>query len=94
MTKWTRVRGLRTLRCGGCDCEIPIGAPVKVFAIGAIVKVRCQSCDGPAPPDLPIDPVFDDDAPTRPLVQLRNLLPLDWRPTVSAMREREPGEDG
>jgi hypothetical protein len=93
MTKWTRMRGPRTLCCGGCGHEIPIGAPVKVFEIGAIVKVRCQSCDGPAPPDLPIDPVLDD-APTRPPVQLRNLLPLDWRPTVSAMREREPGEDG
>jgi hypothetical protein len=51
MKRWERAT--RNRRCGCCGEPIHHGDPVLVLTIQAVVKVRCVSCDGPAPADLP-----------------------------------------
>jgi len=78
--------------CGLCPKQIAVGAPVLELRIDGLraVRLRCESCAGPAPPDLP--PLGD--APPRPapltgIMKRMGLLPLD-----DAAREREPGQEG
>jgi len=69
-------------RCGRCGRVLELGAPVLVFTIGKIEKVRGECCEGAAPPDLPelvpLAPV-----PLTPFMSIRTIgndvLPLDWR---------------
>jgi hypothetical protein len=66
---------------------------VCVYKIGRIVCLRCEACEGPAPPDLPALPVIDDKPLGLPFVRFRpDMLPLDWK--QQAAHEREPGEEG
>ena len=88
MRRWQRatLRGM----CGGCGSTIPVDAVVTVITLPGVraPMLRCATCEGGAPPELPREPVLDEPegaAPAR-----LGLLPLDWR----RKREREPGEEG
>jgi hypothetical protein len=88
-------RAILPTQCGGCSSVIAIGAPMKVFMLSAVragrrTKVRCEKCDGPAPPDLPEHVAR---AAITPLAMTRfkpDMLPLDFKQRQC----REPGEDG
>jgi hypothetical protein len=101
MRKWERVSVPSTL-CGGCNRQLLRGDPVLVITrergtARALRFVRCDRCEGPAPPDLP--PFVERTnaiAPT-PLTKFHPVLPLgtplaDYRARQSG--EREPGEEG
>lgn len=53
MREWRRVP-VETL-CGGCPKTIPKDAPALFITLPNVKreKVRCEECEGPAPPDLP-----------------------------------------
>lgn len=97
MSTWTRAKFTRA--CGNCGDAIKVGEPLLELRLVFTTKVRCQLCDGPAPPDLPIDtpPV---DAPVvktsssgmHPIQSIARMLPLDWK--ARSAGEREPGEEG
>lgn len=58
---------------------------------GRRVKVRCDTCAGPAPPDLPL--LVVEREPPAPFTLTRftpDMLPLNFKQVVS----REPGEEG
>lgn len=100
MTKWDRVRGVHPRYCGGpCGRQLDVGTPVFVYVLGAgRERIRCEACARQkAPPDLPrLEDAPPAPPPLRyPLVSFSaGMLPLDWRPTVEPLREREPGEEG
>jgi len=86
---WDRASRLQL--CGRCGRHIEKGDPLLVITIGSTVqKVRCATCDGPAPPDLP--PFISTKAEfARAPIALRGLLPLDWKALGAG--DRQPGED-
>jgi hypothetical protein len=94
---WERVR-VPTL-CGRCGRALAIGDPICVFVVGPhhVRKVRCDRCEGPAPPELPPHLVTRREIEPRPLVRLKPVL-LPFRPLADFRArqagEREPGEDG
>lgn len=107
MTKWTRAT-LATI-CGGCNRVIALGAPMKLLELGTVqggrrIKVRCETCDGPAPPDLPLLIVKRDPkdahgaASAEPFALARftpDMLPLTFkRNPIEKPIDREPGEEG
>jgi hypothetical protein len=51
--EWTRLA--IGARCGGCGRELEKGDPVLVRRISTMTRrfIRCTTCEGPAPPDLP-----------------------------------------
>jgi hypothetical protein len=87
------------LLCGCCKAFIRKGAPIFVYELAGVKgrqreKVRCVTCAGPAPPDLP--PLIEL-APLPPPRMVRLIpgtpaLPLDWKQRATA--EREPGQEG
>jgi len=87
--RWTRAR-VATL-CGSCHRHIVAGEPLLQLAVGVgaktgrIVKVRCTTCVGPAPPDLPERIELEPPRPALDMTRI-GLLPLQWT--------REPGEEG
>jgi hypothetical protein len=97
---WERTRVARL--CGRCNRALIPGDPILVVTIAhgsatPIRRVRCELCEGPAPPDLP---ALVERAPVTPaaFVRLQPRLPLgtalaDWR-ARQAGEAREPGEDG
>jgi hypothetical protein len=112
MRTWTRVAVPATL-CGGCNRELHRGDPVLVIEVtyqpkaatertigrtGRVVtRVRCDRCEGPAPPDLPALVEQNNAITPRPMTKFHPVLPLgtplaDFRARQSG--EREPGEDG
>lgn len=100
MRSWERI-AVATL-CGGCGRTLMKGDPVLVIArpraTGKPLRfLRCDRCEGPAPPDLPALVVRDNTIAATPLKRLAPLLPLgtplaDFRARASG--EREPGEEG
>jgi len=97
MSAWHRA-AVDTI-CGLCGVHIAVGEPVHVFELPGVrfrrgQKVRCATCDGPAPPDLP--PLVLEREPSKPFAMTRftpGMLPMDWK-TAAAGAEREPGEEG
>jgi hypothetical protein len=97
---WERLR-VGTL-CGACGRQLDVGDPVLVFIIErgnhpTIRRVRCDQCEGPAPPDLPELVVTTHAITPTPLTRLVPRLPLgtplnDWRKRAAG--EREPGQEG
>lgn len=91
---WTRAESPKI--CGHCRGArvIKVGEPMVVFTLpgSSLKRYRCQSCEGPAPPDLA--PLVPRAAPTfKPLVHVLtgpDALPLDFK---HAAAERVPGED-
>jgi hypothetical protein len=53
MRRWERVGWVR--RCGGCGAVLGEGMAVLVISLPDLKKplLRCENCEGPAPPDLP-----------------------------------------
>jgi hypothetical protein len=110
MRTWTRAT-VPTL-CGGCNRLLDKGEPVLVIEIAfcaadyttsppkdrrPIRRVRCDRCEGPAPPDLPAFVERSSAITPTPLTKFHPMLPLgtplaDYRARASG--EREPGEEG
>jgi hypothetical protein len=95
MRRWERAT--RHVLCGGCGAAIETGDPVLVYfgaTAGATPRrfIRCASCGGGAPPDLPTAIVFDPTPLPRLDMTRLGVLPLDFR--TRAAGEREPGEEG
>jgi hypothetical protein len=111
MRTWKRVvvAGI----CGGCNRLLAKGEPVLVIEItyqpkaasertigrlGRVVtRMRCDRCEGPAPPDLPAFVERTNAIAPTPMTRVRPTLPLgtplaDWRARQSG--DREPGEEG
>ncbi len=101
MRTWTRVAVPATL-CGGCNRQLLKGDPVLLIDLAflggkMIHRVRCDRCEGPAPPDLPALVETTNAITPRPMTKFHPVLPLgtplaDYRARQSG--EREPGEDG
>jgi hypothetical protein len=84
--RWTRAK-VATL-CGRCHRQMRVGDALLVIGVGAggkIEKVRCESCVGPAPPDLPTTMAVREARAPIDMTRI-GLLPLNWT--------REPGEEG
>jgi hypothetical protein len=103
MRTWTRVT-VPTL-CGGCNRELHRGDPLLViefvFLGGKPVRCwRCDRCEGPAPPDLPVLVEREHRITPTPLTRMLHVVPkrplgvglVDWR--AKAAGERDPGEEG
>jgi hypothetical protein len=100
MRAWTRT-ALPTM-CGGCNRQIATGEAVLVIGLvyhggKEIRRLRCDRCEGPAPPDLPAFVERTNAIAPTPLQRVRPTLPLgtplaDWRARQSG--DREPGEEG
>jgi len=100
MKAWDRI-AVPTL-CGGCGRTLAAGDPVLVITrprgtAKALRFLRCDRCEGPAPPELPALVVRDNTITATPLRRLAPLLPLgtplaDFR--ARAAGDREPGEEG
>jgi hypothetical protein len=62
MRTWARVP-IETV-CGGCGHIIRTNQPALTLALAGVkkIRVRCEECDGPAPPGLPEH--IATDAPT------------------------------
>jgi hypothetical protein len=98
---WERTQVARL--CGRCNRTLIPGDPILVVTIARgsatpIRRVRCDLCEGPAPPDLPALVESDHVAPLAWLKRLQPQLPLgsalaDWR-ARQAGDAREPGEEG
>lgn len=92
-TEWTRAT-LPTV-CGRCGHVIPVDAPMLAIRLDALrggrkVKARCENCEGPAPPDLPLRVIERPAATPLPMVRfVPNMLPLDFKSRAA----REPGDD-
>jgi hypothetical protein len=92
MSTWERATFDRL--CPMCNRVVKVGEPILVYRFTPapprktpIEKIRCASCDGPAPPDLP---AHIEEAPRPPLAMHRlGLLPLEFGRTAT----REPGEE-
>lgn len=99
MRTWRRV-AVATL-CGGCNRILAKGDPVLaiefVFQGRTTRRVRCDRCEGPAPPDLPLLVERSNAITPTPMQRIHPVLPLgtplaDWRSRASG--DREPGEEG
>ena len=98
MRIWERLRA-GTL-CGACGRALEVGDPVLVFVIERgtrppIRRMRCDQCEGPAPPDLPALIQLTNAITPTPLTRFAPVLPLgvplaDFRARQSG--EREPEE--
>lgn len=98
MRTWERARA--ACLCGLCGRILAKGDAVLVFSIARgtrppIRRIRCDRCEGPAPPDLPALVARAPRAPL-PFVRVQPTLPLgsalaDWRARQAG---REPGEEG
>jgi len=89
MKRWSRVN--RPMHCGRCgDLQSP-GAPVLEYVIGVHTFIRCATCEGGAPPDLPL--VIEHTTAPLPTLDFSRLglLPIDYKARAA---EREPGEEG
>jgi hypothetical protein len=99
MSPWARVPPGVEVRCGGCGAPIAEGAPVYhiLVALGVRLKhalVRCEACEGAAPPDLPARLAAAPPARVRlPAFASVAALAGDWRARAAGMPAREPGED-
>lgn len=53
MRRWTRA--VVDSHCGKCAGRIPAGHPALLIDLPQLSRplVRCDACEGPAPPDLP-----------------------------------------
>ena len=63
MKTWCRLS--HEVRCGSCGESIYINQPVLAYEFGAMRRrlYRCEECEGPAPPDLPVAPILNNNAP-------------------------------
>lgn len=94
MTGWTRTPLQRV--CGRCAGHIDRGAPIYVMELARLshTKIRCESCAGPAPDDLPPFTELPRPTPSAPLSFARfsvSALPFDYK---QAQAGRDPGEEG
>lgn len=89
MREWQRLRLARL--CGRCGRLCAVGDPVLIIAAARWRKVRCATCAGEPPPELPA--LCERVEESRPMVPIRRLagLSLDWK---RAAAQREPGEEG
>ncbi len=57
MTQWERVSF--TAKCGECGAILADSTPMLTIQLSNVRRklIRCQTCAGPAPPDLPLAPV-------------------------------------
>jgi hypothetical protein len=96
MSPWARVPPGATVYCGGCGEPIAEGAPVYHIVVAHVTRplVRCEGCEGAAPPDLPpLVVAAPAPAPRRPLpafTPVAAIAAFDWRARAAG---REPGED-
>jgi hypothetical protein len=91
MRHWRRALCARL--CGRCGHVIERGKPMLVIELPRLshTKVRCDVCDGPAPPDLPA--LVEHQIPITPMAHIRtgvSALPFDYKLAAAG---REPGED-
>ena len=92
MRTWTRAT--HTRQCGLCGEPQRVGAPILEYVIANHTFVRCSTCEGGAPPDLPLI-IERQDHPQPALNWGRlGLLPLDFKTRAAVEDEREPGEEG
>lgn len=100
MRAWFRV-ARRVQSCGGCGHEMQQGDPMLLIEVTyrgrSTTRVRCEKCEGPAPPALPALIERTNTITPTPMKRLAPLLPLgtplaDFRARQSG--EREPGEEG
>ena len=87
--------------CGGCGRDLPQGDPMLVIEVTyrgrSTTRVRCEQCEGPAPPGLPAYVERTNAITPTPMTRFHPTLPLgsplaDFRARQSG--EREPGEEG
>ena len=96
MRTWTRAR--RICECGLCGQALAVGDPIVEYVTDRWTKlltfIRCASCEGGAPPDLPL--VIERQEHPRPTLNWTRLglLPLDFKTRAAVEDEREPGEEG
>ena len=90
MTTWLRVAIGATVRCGHCGAVLLAGTPVARVVLPRVRRVlaRCETCVGPAPPDLPALVVRAPDAGAA-FTRVARLV-TDWQTRAAG---REPGED-
>ena len=74
-------RAIVDVRCGLCGAPIPRGTPCHVYVFPYVEKVRCATCAGEAPPELPALPVRQPEPPPAlPFVRFGpSMLPLDFK---------------
>jgi hypothetical protein len=83
--------------CGRCGRQLATGDPIFVFTINrgdrrsGLRRIRCDQCEGPAPPDLapwvPGSTIgFNSPRPT-----LKSWAEME---ELARSNEREPGEEG
>lgn len=74
MRKWMRLESWRL--CGQCGVHLGFGDPVLTIQLPGLHRhlIRCQTCVGPAPPDLPLLPVKSH--MTKRMTPLRSVIPM------------------
>lgn len=104
MKTWKRAS--RVLECGGAHDQpryIHVGEPMleltlKLASGNTLTFIRCQACEGPAPPDLPLeDPAVRVTTweAVDVMTRVRKLIPpppVDYK--AQAAGDRDPGEEG
>lgn len=100
MRAWERV-SVPSVLCGGCNRLLTTGEPVLVIELvyrggRSVRRMRCDRCEGPAPPDLPAFIERSNAITPTPMKKFHPVLPLgtplaDFRARQSG--EREPGCD-
>jgi hypothetical protein len=106
MNARTWIRVALALRCGRCNRTLQQGDAVLVIEMTRPDRTlrffRCETCEGPAPPELPAFIERTNEITPTPLRRVTGLLPLWARPASTTddrdwktrAAEREPGEDG
>jgi hypothetical protein len=77
MRTWTRAPRVR--RCGRCGTDVAVGAPYLSIRLAGTGRelVRCATCEGPAPPDLPA--LIEPRSAHEPINLTRfGILPMDF----------------
>ena len=80
MKTWRRLS--HEVRCGRCGESIYLNQPVQVFVLKAVRRplYRCAECAGPAPPDLPLALILNNNPPKQGFQRLsREWLPYTDR---------------
>ena len=78
MKTWRRLT--HEVRCGRCGESIYPNQPILVYKFKAMRRqfYRCVECEGPAPPDLPVAPILNNNPPKQGFQRLsREWLPYN-----------------